>query len=409
MKPHSTAPVLLKAGKERPILFGNHLIFSGAIARWPSELKAGDLAPIESHEGQILGWAYWHPTNSVAGRILSFDTTDAETAVRRSLQSAVALRDELFSLGDTTTYRLVNSEGDRLPGLTVDQYDDVLVLQSTTTGIDRLMPVIVDELVALRHPRAILNKSTSRARRGEGLSPVTEWVHGKAVESVEVLERGLRFRVHPATGQKTGQFLDQREMRALVESLSLGKRVLNLFSYSGGFTLSALRGGATHVTSVDISEEANEQAKVNAALNDFSLEHTTWITSDVLAWLGTRHRIDAELIIVDPPAFAKTRAEVESALQGYRHLNQSVLAQAPVGSLVLTCSCSAVVDELSFFRAVNQAAHKAGRRLRLLHRHRMAMDHPINPSHPELEYLKSLLFEVMESKEPPTKPTKNEK
>jgi 23S rRNA (cytosine1962-C5)-methyltransferase len=386
--------VILKPGKEKSVIVNRHpWIFSGAIERFP-RLAPGELADVFSHDGKFLARGYFHPDNSIAGRILSYTEEDIATVLKRKIEEAIALRSACIS-SDTNCFRLINAEADGVSGLIVDKYNDVYVMQCSTYGVERLKPLIISLLAAIVKPRLLYEKSLSSARSQEGLEPF-EGVHiGEMVNEVLVIENGIEFCVSLTEGQKTGLFLDHRQMRDLIRSLSLGKKVLNCFSYTGGFSLYALKGGASHVTSVDISESASSYTKKNTELNKFSLDKHTIICDDVFDYLSSKQTLDEDIIIIDPPAFAKKRKDIDSASTGYRKLNSLVLSKAKKGSIVLTSSCSYFIDRNAFGHLVFQAASECKRDVRILQHHILALDHPISLYHPEGDYLKSLLLYVV--------------
>lgn len=374
--------VILKPGKEKSVLRRHPWIFSGAIQTLPP-CKDGDIFPVYSSSGALLGHAYFHTKNSLAGRFLNFDDEDPGQTVRSQLSKSIALRKQLMN-PDTNAYRLVNAEGDGLPGLIVDQYGAVLVLQINTCGMEQLRPLIVEVLIDELHPKTLYEKSVSSARKQEGLLEKEGLLYGAAVEEVSILENGLPFLVSIPKGQKTGLFLDQREMRKKIGLLAKGKRVLNCFSYTGGFSLAALHGGAASVTSIDISKEA-------CALSARNTPPHLILEADVFDFLRTEP-LDYDLIILDPPAFAKKRVDIPAACQGYKEINRLALKKMPAHSLLLTSSCSSYIDDVLFQDLIAQASAEAKRSVRILGKHEHAFDHPISIYHPEGHYLKSLLL-----------------
>jgi len=384
--------VTLKPGREKPLLNRHHWIFSGAVDTFP-DMEDGALAAVKSHDGRFLGHAYFNRRCSIIGRMLNFDAGDPAQAVRRNMSRAAALRQPFFT-PETNAYRLINAEADLLPGLIVDRYDDVLVVQITTLGLERMKPFLVGLLTELFQPRCIVEKSNLPARREEGLPDRVGILFGPLTETVRIVEDGALFEVDLIRSQKTGLFLDQREMRRLVRQVAAGRRVLNAFCYTGGFTLAALSGQASRVFSVDASEPALELARRNIALNGFNLPPQAFNAADVFELLRAESPGDFDLIILDPPAFAKKREDVIPACRGYKDLNRLALKMLPAGGLLLTFSCSHYVEEKLFRQVVFEAAAEAGRDVRLLQRHRQAFDHPLNIFHPESEYLKGFLLYV---------------
>jgi 23S rRNA (cytosine1962-C5)-methyltransferase len=385
--------VILKPGKEKPVKSRHHWIFSGAIDSAPDFID-GDILGVESARGELLGYGYFHHATSIAGRMLSFGSNGAHEAIKQNLDQAIAMRQALFDRSQTTAYRLVHSEGDGIPGLIIDAYDDVLVLQATTLGIDRLKSVIVDHLVSRLSPRSIYEKSTSPSRREEGLRDTVGLLYGAVIDEVKIKECGMQFFVDVERGQKTGFFLDQRDMRAYVRDLSHNKRVLNCFGYTGGYSVAAVAGGATLVDTVDQDAGAIDLAKKNMALNTPDASGHGFFADDVFAYLRTKDLSIYDIVILDPPAFAKRKSDVIAACRGYKEINRLAIQHIKSGGIIVTSSCSYHVDEKLFQTVVFQAALDAGRTIKIIGRHRHAPDHPVNVYHPEGEYLKSLVLYI---------------
>lgn len=378
--------VILKEGREKSLLQRHPWIFSGAVAKLPN-IEPGEVLSVYSSSGNFLAKAYFHPDNSLSGRVLTFENEPIDMAIQKKLDEALSLRK--FD-SNTTAYRLVNAEGDGLPGLIVDKYANTFVVQFSTYGMERLKPLILEKLIALK-PDAIYEKSSSSARAQEGLNASEGILYGNDIDEVEVLENGIKFLVSLKTGQKTGLFLDQRERRKEIGQLARDKRVLNCFSYTSGFSLYALNGGAKSVDSVDSCRIACEYAQKNTELN--GLSHHTIHCEDVFTFLK-REKLDYNLFILDPPAFAKKRTDIPTACLGYKTINRLVMEKAPRGSLLLTCSCSYFIDEKLFQTLLFQSAQESGRTVRILNHHAQASDHPISIFHPEGEYLKSFLLHI---------------
>jgi 23S rRNA (cytosine1962-C5)-methyltransferase len=389
--PDASRAAVLQPGKDKAVRNRHPWIFSGAIRSLP-DFDNGSILPVVASDGAILGHAYFNTATSIAGRMLNFDRTPPLESLAARLDEALALRRRFFG-PDTTAYRLVNGEGDGIPGLIVDLYGDVLVLQVSTLGMERLKPFVLDRLAARIAPRAIFEKSNVPSRREEGLPLFEGPLRGDPPEPVEILENGLRFRVDIAHGQKTGFYLDQRDMRAFARALASGRRVLNAFSYTGGFSVAAFAGGAAAVDSVDASERATSAARDNCGLNGFDAAAGRFITADVFEFIR-QQPLDYDFVILDPPAFAKKKSEVIRACRGYKDIHRLVFQKVPPRSLVLTFSCSFFVDETLFRQVLFQAAREADRGVRMLQRHRQAFDHPVNIYHPESDYLKGFLLHV---------------
>lgn len=373
--------IILKPGKEKSVLRRHPWIFSGAIDSAPL-YQEGDILPVYSAKGDLLAHAYFHPHNSIAGRILSFGHEPPLDALYRKIKQAIERRPLIEAR------RLINAEGDGIPGLVVDQYGNVLVMQVSTWGIERLKPQIIDALIEALKPLSIYEKSISSARKQEGLLDCAQFVYGPEVAEVTVTENGISLRVPIIAGQKTGLFLDQREMRFYVRSKAEGKNVLNCFAYTGAFSAAALEGKAVSVDSVEISNAMCTWMQTYLA----DPRHTVY-EADVFDFLKT-NPLNYELMILDPPAFAKKKRDVETACRGYKQINQMVFEKAQPKTLLLTSSCSSYISEGLFQDVVAQAASAAGREVLILGKHHQAEDHPISLFHPEGSYLKSLILEV---------------
>lgn len=392
MQQEKQARLRLKKGKERPLLQGHHWIFSGAIANL--EAAPSDLfATVLSHEGETLGQAMLGSGRSIVGHLLAFGAESIESALSLRIQSALQLRKRLFDPSITNAVRLINAEGDALPGLIVDSYAETLVLQISHPAIESIKPFLLEELIRQVKPRAIYEKSTSFLRKKEGMEEVREHLYGEKLSAIEVLENGLRFAVQILEGQKTGLFLDQREMRTLVRELSPKRRVLNCFAYTGGFSIAALKGGATHVDSVEISKKCEPAIQRNLELNNLPLERHRFLAQDAIDFVA-KEPLDYDLVILDPPAFCKQKQSIDKAFRAYKDLNRAALEKMPSGSLLLTCSCSYHVGEELFQNILFRASLEAKRKVRILGKQRPAHDHPISIFHPESSYLKSLLLFV---------------
>lgn len=323
--------------------------------------------------------------------MLAFGEESVEEALRSRIAAAITLRKTWFDPARTNAFRLINAEGDGIPGLIVDSYNGVLVMQVSNPGIEKLKKQIVQYLIEAISPKALYEKSTSFLRKKEGMEEVRELLYGEPTPEIEILENGLRYSVDLIEGQKTGLFLDQREMRCFVRELSKGRKVLNCFAYTGGFSVSALAGGATHVDSVEISHRCKERLEKNILLNDLPLEKHNFIQEDVFDFLK-KATWDYDLVILDPPAFVKKRSQIAKAFHAYKDLNQFAMQKMKPGSILLTASCSYHVDETLFQNILFRAADAAKREVKILAKHRIALDHPISIFHPESSYLKSLLL-----------------
>jgi 23S rRNA (cytosine1962-C5)-methyltransferase len=383
--------VILHRGKDKAIKNRHHWIFSGAVKTLPA-FENGSILAVRSADGEFLGWAYFNKESSIIGRMISFDDRPPLETLKTNVEQALVLRESFFG-DETNAYRLINGEGDRIPGLIVDRYKDVLVVQVSTLGMEKLKPFLIDLLVQRLSPRSVYEKSNLPSRREEGLPMFEGLLCGESVRTTEVLENGLRFLIDIIESQKTGFYLDQREMRKLVRTLSGRRRVLNAFSYTGSFSVFALAGGAVSVDSVDTSERAIELARENCRINGFAGSNIRFHVADVFDFIRD-HSLEHDLVILDPPAFAKKKSDVVRACRGYKDIHRLVFQKVPPQSLILTFSCSFFVDETLFRQVVFQAAREASRHVLLLQRHHQAYDHPVNIYHPESDYLKGLLLYV---------------
>jgi len=393
--------VILKPRREESILRYHPWVFSGAIAQVTGHPAEGDLVSVCSSDGRLLACGHYQ-IGSIAVRILSFDEDPTRPDFwQRMLRRAFHLREAYGLAGSESTncYRLVHGEGDGLPGLIVDYYDGVCVMQAHSAGMFRAKSAICEALKTVYGDglKAVYDKSSGTAPFKAGLELIDGYLWkapGFDASEQSVLENGKRFLVNWEEGQKTGFFLDQRENRAAVGRLSEGRRVLNLFCYTGGFSVYALSGGAVHVDSVDSSRRAMDMVDRNVALNGFAPGQHSSHCCDAIDFVKQVPEGAYDLIIVDPPAFAKHRGALKNALRAYQRLNAAAIAKVAPGGFVFTFSCSQVVDKEAFALAVFSAAAETGRSVRILDRLNQPADHSVNIYHPEGEYLKGLLLYV---------------
>ena len=393
--------IILKRGREESLLRFHPWVFSGAIAEVQGNPAEGDLVSVHASDGGILAYGHYQ-IGSIAVRVLSFNESALrpdfwETMLSRALQVRVSCG--LHGSADTNCYRLVHGEGDNLPGLIIDYYDGVCVMQAHSVGMFRARKHISDALQKVYGPelKAVYDKSSGTAPYKAGLELIDGYLYqreGFSDDEQTVVENGHKFIVNWTEGQKTGFFLDQRENRALVGSLSKGRNVLNLFCYTGGFSIYALASGALHVDSVDSSKKAMMMVDRNVALNGFDESKHTSLCCDAIDYLKDVPEGKYDLMIVDPPAFAKHRGALKNALRAYQRLNAAAISKVAPGGFVFTYSCSQVVDKEAFALAVFSAAAQAGRSVRILDRLNQPCDHSVNIYHPEGEYLKGLLLYV---------------
>jgi 23S rRNA (cytosine1962-C5)-methyltransferase len=387
--------IFLKEGKEKVILRGHPWLFSGAIQRVEGSGKPGDVAAVCDPRGVTLAKAFYNPKSDIACRILTLrpeETIDADFW-RKRLTGAMALRKRLLP-PHTNAYRVVNADGDAMPGLVVDIYNDTLVFSISTLGMEKCRTVILSILQELMPTAFVYERSDGKSRQREGLSNRSGWVGAEKSEPVIISENGLAFQADVRHGQKTGFFLDQRDNRFLLGSLSRDLTVLNCFSYSGGFSVYAVHGGATQVTSVDVSGAANQLAQENFALNSIDRERHPIVTADVFEYI--RHTDEKfDLIVLDPPAFAKTQKDVEQASRGYKDINLQAIRKLKSNGFLMTFSCSNHLTEDLFVKVVTGAVQDAHRSAQVLHVLGPGFDHPYVLAHPEGKYLKGLLLRIV--------------
>ena len=393
--------IILKKGREESLLRFHPWVFSGSIAQVAGNPAEGDLVSVHSSDGSLLGCGHYQ-IGSIAVRILSFDLSALDPDFYRiMIGRALHVRQVagLAGSSETTCYRLVHGEGDGLPGLIIDYYDGVCVMQAHSVGMFRAKRQICEALKDAYGDtlKAVYDKSSGTAPFKAGLDLIDGYLYraeGFSDDEQTVLEGGHRFIVNWTEGQKTGFFLDQRENRALVGRYAAGRNVLNLFCYTGGFSIYALASGAKHVDSVDSSAKAMSMVDRNVALNGFPRDLHTSYCCDAIDFVKAAPEGKYDLIIVDPPAFAKHRGALKNALRAYQRLNAAAIEAVAPGGLIFTYSCSQVVDKADFALAVFSAAASVGRSVRILDRLNQPADHAVNIYHPEGEYLKGLLLYV---------------
>ncbi len=387
----------LKSGKEESLKRFHPWVFSGAIARMEGEPEEGELVEIYTSKGEFIAKGHWQ-IGSIAVRVLTFRPDEEIDAAfwQRRLEVAYAMR---CSIGiaehpDNNTYRLVHGEGDNLPGLVIDIYGRTAVMQAHSAGMHLQRMAIADALSRVLGSKLdnIYYKSETTLPFKADLYPENGFLRGGSNDNVAT-EYGLKFHIDWLKGQKTGFFVDQRENRALLERYARGRSVLNMFCYTGGFSVYAMRGGATLVHSVDSSAKAIDLTNRNIELNFPGDTRHAAYAEDAFKYLD-RMGDQYDLIILDPPAFAKHRDALRNALQGYRKLNARAFEKIKPGGILFTFSCSQAVSKENFRTAVFTAAAMSGRSVRILHQLTQPADHPVNIYHPEGEYLKGLVLYV---------------
>lgn len=382
--------VTLKPGREGPVIAGHPWIFSGAIASLVGEGSAGSLVQVIANDGSAVGIGYMNPRCSIAVRMLSRQLEEIDAGfIHRRLEAALTLRRAVVP-SDTTAYRLVNGEGDFLPGIIVDVYGPFIVCQNLTAGADVLKLLVVEGLVRLLSPQGIYEKSEGGVRQEEGLTNTAGVLWGEEPPPLlEIQENGCRFLVNVRGGQKTGFFLDQRENRTLIGTVASGKRMLNGFAYTGGFGIVAARDGARHVVSVDSSESALRLARKNWQMNELPKAQGKFVQADMFSYL--REITESfDLVVLDPPPFIRRRQDLKVGITGYKEINLRALRLVAPGGQLLTFSCSQHLSAADFFQTVLFAAADARRNVRVLKHLGPAADHPVNLAHPEGAYLKGL-------------------
>jgi len=387
--------VHLKPKKEESLKRFHPWVFSGAIQRIDGKVTEGELVKVVDAAGNFLALGHCQ-IGSIAVRVISFEETTVDDAFwSQKISRAYAMRQSLGLVSaSNNTYRLVHGEGDSLPGLIVDVYDDTAVMQAHSVGMHEIRQQLAKAIVAnVPEVKSVYYKSETTLPYKADIENENGYLIGAENPNLKAIENGLEFQVDWLKGQKTGFFVDQRENRSLLEKYSAGKSVLNMFCYTGGFSVYALRGGATLAHSVDSSAKAIDLTDQNVEINFPNENRHASFAEDAFKYLNANeHQYD--LIILDPPAFAKHRDALRNALKGYKRLNANAIKQIKPGGILFTFSCSQVVSKDQFRLAVFSAAAETGRNVKILHQLTQPADHPINIYHPEGEYLKGLVLWV---------------
>jgi 23S rRNA (cytosine1962-C5)-methyltransferase len=385
--------VYLKKGKEKAINQKHLWIFSGAVNRVDPGILDGDIVEVYSDAGKILGSGYYNSLSQIIVRMLIFGDDNFNLDFLSNLiKNAIEKRESDPLLKNCSLYRLINSEGDFLPGLVADYYSGNIVLQFLTLGMDKMKKDIIDIIKSQFNPNSIYERSDHAGRKAEGLEESSGEIFGTSPEEIICEERGMKFIIDIRKGQKTGFFIDQRENRDSVKRLSIGRKVLNLFCYTGGFSVAALSGGCENVISVDSSAPALSLLERNIELNGFKDKNNS-IHMDVFDYINTTE-FDSDFIIADPPSFAKSKGNLNKALRGYKDLNYRIFKKCKPGTMVLTFSCSRFIDIDLFQKVIFSSALDSGRKVSIISKAGHASDHPVNIYVPETEYLKSVLLLV---------------
>jgi len=391
-----TAKLILKPGREKTVLRKHPWLFSGAVAKLEGEVENGGTVEVVASDGQVLGYAAYSQYSQISARMWSYSPDTPVTAdyIRHLVQKAVDFRAMLGLSDITNALRLVHAESDGLPGLIADQYGEVIVVQILSAGAEYWKEAIVDALMTSTGRSIVFERSDADVRKLEGLPERTGLLRGsKLPEPLIIHENHIQYQVDLAHGQKTGFYLDQRANRQIVGQLSSGKRVLNCFCYTGGFSLSALQGSASEVVSIDSSADALEMARTNQTINGFASDRATWMEADVFQALRLMRDRDEhfDLIVLDPPKFAPTAAQVERAARAYKDINLLGFKLLNPGGTLVTFSCSGGVSPELFQKIVSDAALDANCLARMVKHLTQDGDHPVALNFPEGAYLKGLV------------------
>lgn len=386
--------IRLKKKRDRRVRRGHLWIFSNEVADPPvAQLEPGSIHELVDSSGEFIGMVYANPASLITARILSWrkESIDADF-LRERIRAALDHRKRLYQ--DRKVYRLVFGEGDLLPGLVVDRYDDILVVQALTAGIDSVIDTIVEVLIDMISPKALFLRNTSLYRELEGLPLEQRIAYGKIPESLEVVSEGLRLRVDVENGQKTGLFLDQESNRSLMKQYVFpGAKVLDVFCYSGGWALHALTAGAEKAVGVDSSQFALDLAQTNANLNQMDDRFET-VRSGAIDFLK-KNQDPWDIIVLDPPAFIKSKSHMNEGRKGYIDANARALRILSSNGILVTCSCSHHMDQSLFEAVLISAARQSGRQMKILDVRGQGPDHPVLLSMPETRYLKVIVAQVI--------------
>ncbi len=396
-----TPAIYLVKGRDKSLRRKHPWVFSRGIGKVEGDPQLGETVDIYTHDGQWLAKAAYSPHSQIRARVWSFDNQaiDSEFFIKR-IQQAQKLRDELIERDGVTGYRLIAAESDGLPGITIDKYDNYLVCQLLSAGAEYQKQDLITALKHCYNDCHIYERSDVAVRKKEGLEERVGVLHGEAPPEVVVIEEnGIKIRVDIVAGHKTGFYLDQRDSRQQAMKYVKDKEVLNCFSYTGGFGLYALKGGAKRVINADVSQPALDNAKMNAQLNQFDIskKRAVFLNADVFKLLreyreqGTQF----DVVIMDPPKFAESKAQLNGACRGYKDINMLAMQILKPGGTLLTYSCSGLMDQILFQKIIADAALDAGRDVKFIERFEQAADHPTDTAYPEGFYLKGFACKVM--------------
>lgn len=396
-----SATIILKKGEGRTLKSGGAWVFDNEIAQVKGEFEPGDIVAVEDFDGYFMGWGFYNPKSKISVRIMSRKKENkiTEDFLEKRVKNAWEYRKQTV---DTACCRVIFGEADWLPGIVIDKFSDVLVVESLALGIDRLKPVILDKLQKVLAEdgiviRGIYERSDAKVRLQEGMERFKGFI-GKPFDTrVEIVENGVKYIVDVEDGQKTGFFLDQKYNRQAIQKLCPGKKVLDCFTHTGSFALNAGQAGAKEVLGVDASMTGVKQAEENAALNGLS-DRVKFLCADVFDLLPKLEEKGEsyDVVILDPPAFTKSRNSVKNAVKGYREINLRGMKLVKDGGFLVTCSCSHFMDPDLFAKTIREASHGAHKRLRQVEFKTQAPDHPILWAADESYYLKFYIFQVCE-------------
>lgn len=387
--------ITLHHGKDHAVRRFHPWVFSGAIKSVSTDLEDGDIVDVFSSKSEYLATGHF-AKGSIAVRLFSFEQIEINNSFwKNKLQQAYQLRSNigLVNNSETNVYRLVHAEGDGLPGLIIDIYNDTAVIQTHSAGMYHFRNIISEVLLEIYQGnlKAVFDKSAETL----AVNDVSNgYLFGKSTENFFVKENGCKFLIDFEEGQKTGFFVDQRENRKLLMDFCKGKNVLNTFCYTGGFSVFAVKAGAEIVHSVDSSKKAIEMAQKNLTLNGFDSAHHSCIASDTLEYLKNNES-GYDVIVLDPPAYAKHMSAKHNAVQGYKRLNVMAINKIKKGGILFTFSCSQIIDRKLFADTITAAAIESGRQIQILHHLSQPPDHPVSIFHPEGEYLKGLVLHIL--------------
>ncbi|MFP4477537.1 MAG: class I SAM-dependent rRNA methyltransferase [Desulfatibacillaceae bacterium] len=389
--------VVLKPGKADSAYWRHPWIFSGAVGRVPDTVQDGDLVRVQDHKGQILGCGTWSGRSGISVRLFTFaDETVGPVWIAERIRRAHDHRLVMgYGPGSTTTgYRVVHAEADDLPGLVVDRYADVVVCQISNVGMEGMRTWVLDALEDLFEPTAVVERSDVSARREDGLPPVTGLLSGQGTGLAGFMESGLHFVADTTGGQKTGFFLDQKDLRSCLARYARGRGILNLFSYTGAASVYALAAGAESVLNVDGSESALALCAEHVSMNGLDPGRSVNERADVFEWLGAGPTDRWDMVLMDPPAIIKSRKDAESGRRAYHFLNRAAMRLVKPDGVFVTSSCSQFFTAENLDHVLRRASIQNSRVIRPLNRVGQSPDHPVSPYFPESEYLKSVVAVV---------------